>query len=130
MSATFLNPSHLGEFTTPTGLFCVGYVPYPSHSWTHRALFCRLRSLTPHTPGEYNTPTGLFCWLGSLTTYTTGKYPHPQGSFVSATLLNPSHSWRVHHTNRALFSRLCYLTPYTPGKNTTPTELFFVGYAP
>ena len=81
----------------------------PSHSWrvhhTHRALLCRLCSLTPHTPG----PTGLF---------------------LSATLLNPSHSWKVCHTHRALLCRLHSLTPHTLGEFTTPTGLFCVGYVP
>ena len=94
--------------------------------WIPLGPFLLLCYITPHTPGEYNTPTGLFCPLGSLTPHTPGKYP--QGSFVSAMFLNPSHSWthralcsltphtpwKVHHTHRALFSQLCSLTPHTP----------------
>ena len=76
------------------------------------------------------------------------------GSFLSATHHNPSHSWRVHHTHRALFSfsqlhsltlhtpgkyttptwalfcRLRTITPHTPGEYNTLTGLFCVGYAP
>ena len=158
MSATLLNPSHSWKVPTPTGLFFVGYVPLPltllestphlqgsfvsatylnpSHSWrvqhTHRALLCQLRSLTPSTPGVFTTPTRLFC-IGFVTypLPLLESLPHPQGSFVSATFLNPSHSRKVHHTHRALFSQfynaqkvhhthrallswLCSLTPHTP----------------
>ena len=104
----------------------------PSHSWkvhhTQKALLCQLRSLTPHTPGEFTTPIGLF--LSALILTPSHSSPHPQGSFVSATLLNPSHSWRVHHTHRAVLCRLRSLTPHTPGEYTTPTGLFCVNPHP
>ena len=48
--------------------------------------------------------------------------------WVVSCVFNPSHSWKVHHTHRALFCRLCYLTPHTPGKYTTPTGLFLSAF--
>ena len=109
---------------------------------THRPLFCRLCYLTPPTPGKYITPTGQLhfkstphpqgSFLSAMLLLTLLKStPHPQGSFLLAMLLNPSYSWKVHHTHRDLFCRLRFLTPQflnasnTPGKYTTPTGLFF-----
>ena len=91
---------------------------------------CRLCSLTPHTPGKYTTPTGVpFCRLRALTPHTPGKYSTCTGFFLLARLLNPSHSWKVHHTHRGLFSRLCYITPHTlTRKFIGPTGLFCIGY--
>ena len=70
---------------------------------------CWLRSLTPHTPGEYNTPTGLFC---------VGYAPQP------LTLLEST------HTHRALLCQLRSLTPPTPGEFTTPTGLWLCSLTP
>ena len=67
---------------------------------SRNVLFCRLRFLTPHTPVKYTTPY--------------------RALFLSAMLLIPSHSWKVHHTHRA-FYRLRFLTLHTPEKyKSTP----------
>ena len=115
MSATFLNPSHSrivnhthrallcqlrsltpptpGEFTTPTGLFFIGFVTYP---------LPLLESL-PHPQGSFVSAT-------FLNPSDSRKVYHTHRALFSRFL----NAQKVHHTHRALLSWLCSLTPHTP----------------